>query len=431
MRVLVLGGYGLIGLEVVRTLRRHGHDVTGLARSEGRGRRMLPEARWLGADLSSLTEPAAWAPHLANIEAVVNASGALQDSGRDNLLASQQHAIAALIAACEQHDVQTFVQISAPGASRSADTAFLRTKGEADEVLSASQLRWTILKPGLVIGPTAYGGTSLLRMLAGFPVVQPLICPGSRIQTVAVDEVAEAVARVLTDPNLSGRAFDLVEDEAQSLEDLVAQFRKWLGFPPAKLILKLSNAVGYALAAAADAAGWLGWRSSLRTTALKVLAHDVTGDPAPWTAATGETLSPLQDTLARLPATLQERHFARTRLVFPLLLLTLAVFWIVSGAVGFIRQEAAIEVIADRLPMMAAKIAVLGGSALDILIGVGVLFRSTLSTACWGAILISIVYLILGTLLTPHLWADPLGAFVKILPAIALALAVLAMGEER
>ena len=37
MRVLVLGGYGLIGLEVSKRLQRDGHDVVGLARSARRG----------------------------------------------------------------------------------------------------------------------------------------------------------------------------------------------------------------------------------------------------------------------------------------------------------------------------------------------------------------------------------------------------------
>jgi hypothetical protein len=32
---------------------------------------------------------------------------------------------------------------------------------------------------------------------------------------------------------------------------------------------------------------------------------------------------------------------------------------------------------------------------------------------------------------TPELWADPLGPFVKVFPAMALALAVAALAEER
>ena len=38
MRVLVLGGYGLIGLEISKRLFRAGHTVVGLGRSRQQGR---------------------------------------------------------------------------------------------------------------------------------------------------------------------------------------------------------------------------------------------------------------------------------------------------------------------------------------------------------------------------------------------------------
>jgi hypothetical protein len=43
----------------------------------------------------------------------------------------------------------------------------------------------------------------------------------------------------------------------------------------------------------------------------------------------------------------------------------------------------------------------------------------------------SLGYLAAGTWLTPELWLDPLGPFVKIFPSVALALAVAALTEER
>ena len=47
------------------------------------------------------------------------------------------------------------------------------------------------------------------------------------------------------------------------------------------------------------------------------------------------------------------------------------------------------------------------------------------------AIVLSLGYLAAGTVVTPELWADPLGPFVKVLPAIALAGLLAAMAEER
>src|SRR6185295_13721785 len=191
MRVLVLGGYGLIGSEVVRRLRAEGLDVVGFGRTARKGKTLLGEIEWRGGDLNKLRTPAAWAAHLDGIDAVVNASGALQDGLKDELAFSQDEAIGACIEACAKSGVQRFIQISAPGAAVAAKTVFMRTKASADQKLRASTLTWTILKPGLVISAYAYGATALMRMLAAFPYLQPLILARARIQTVAAADVAE------------------------------------------------------------------------------------------------------------------------------------------------------------------------------------------------------------------------------------------------
>lgn len=426
MRVLVLGGYGLIGLEICKVLLRAGHGVVGLARSERRGRALLPEAGWRGADIAGLTRPQDWRPLLAGIDAVVNAAGLLQTGLKDDVAATQRDAIVALIAACEDAGPRKYIQISAPGAETNAATAFMRTKGQADAALRASALDWTIFRPGLVLAPTAYGGTSLLRMLTAFPLVQPIILPQARMQSVAVDEVAAAVLTAL-ETDLARREFDLVEDEAHTLEEIVRSIRAWQGFAPARATWTLPRRVGDAIAAGADMAGWLGWRSALRSTAVKVLALDVVGDPAPWRQVGGGPLKSLQQTLRTLPSTAQERLYARGRLVFPVLLLLMSAFWIVSGLVAAGQVDAAAAVLSGRLPGWA----ILLGAAADIAIGLGLLVRRFVRPACIAAIAVCGAYLVGGTILAPQLWADPLGPQMKVFPVIALALAVAALAEER
>ncbi|MCF6328493.1 MAG: NAD(P)H-binding protein, partial [Henriciella sp.] len=305
MRILVLGGYGLIGLAVSKRLLLEGPAVTGLARSARRGEKLLPDADWLAANMSKLTRPSDWLDYLENVEAVVNAAGVLQNGLNDNVKAVQRDSILALIDACEQQGIDKFVQISAPGVSETASTLFYRSKAAADQALKTSGLEWTIFRPGLVISAHAYGGTSLIRMLAAFPFIQPLVMADKQIQTVSVDDVSEAVAKAVNG-GLAYKDIDLVEPTPHSLSGLVLNVRSWLGFAEPKAVLKLPVWFGWLTAKSADFAGWLGWRSALRTTALSVMANDVTGNPDHWREISGRPARTLEQTLGALPSTAQE-----------------------------------------------------------------------------------------------------------------------------
>jgi len=430
MKVLVLGGYGLIGLEIVRSLISAGHEVTGLGRSARKGETAAPGARWLEADLSRLVDPAAWRPILLDIEVVVNAAGVLQDGLTDRVSAVHRDAVRALAEAAREAGVRQIIQISAPGTSADSDTAFFRTKHEGDAAISASGLRWVILRPGLVVSPRAYGGTGLLRQLAAFPLVQPVTLADATVQTVHVGDVAAAVVHCV-EHQLTQVDADLVAPETVSLEQLILAFRRWLGFPPPAVVIRVPAVLGGIVARLGDLAGWLGWRPALRTTSLRVLKTGVAGDAAAWPALTGQHLRPLAHSLQALPSTLQERIYARIALVYPVLLLVLSGFWIASGVIGALQVEAAAAVLAGAVAPDAAKTLVLAGSLADCLIGAGLLLRAFTRPAALAAIALSIVYLASSAVLTPHLWTDPLGPMVKVFPGMALALAVWALSERR
>jgi uncharacterized protein YbjT (DUF2867 family) len=431
VRVLILGGYGFIGLAVARHLHAAGHDVTGLGRSRDTGQRLFPKIRWVSVDISSLQSPGQWHPYLENIDVVVNASGALQDGAKDDLSRVQDTAIVALVSACGASSVQRFVQISALGALAGASTEFMRSKARADEALKQGTTNWIILRPGLVLGPNAYGGSAFIRMLAAFPVVQPLALADKRIQTVALGDVARIVLDSVEGRLPAGAEFDLVEPQARPLRHLIARLREWLGVPPARAVFRVPQWSVACIAWFADLLGHLGWRSPLRSTAMRVVADEVLGDASKLIAACGYELSCLEDTLDAMPATLQERWFARLYLLMPIMVAVLAAFWIGSGAIALLDVGWASAIIAGALPPGIASGMVVTAAIVDVLLGLAILFRPWARHACFAMIVMTLLYLAAGSILAPALWIDPLGPFVKTLPAMVLALATSVVLEER
>jgi hypothetical protein len=181
-----------------------------------------------------------------------------------------------------------------------------------------------------------------------------------------------------------------------------------------------------------DALSHLGWRPPVRTTALLQLEAGVQGDPSAWERETGRIPASLRETLRRHPSTVQERWFGRMWLLKPAMIACLSLFWILSGLIGVRELEAATAVLTDRgVDAAFSRLAVVMGSAIDLILGYLILVRSTHKFAAVGMILTTLGYLAGGTLLTPDLWADPLGPFVKTLPGAMLALVALAVAEER
>ena len=114
MRVLVVGGYGLIGSQVVAALHAAGHEVTGAGRDIRRAKRRFPFARWERADLATFGA-ADWAPLLTGVDAVINCAGALQDGPRDDLTAVHVTGLVALASAAEAAGVRRLIHVSAAG----------------------------------------------------------------------------------------------------------------------------------------------------------------------------------------------------------------------------------------------------------------------------------------------------------------------------
>ena len=427
--ILVLGAYGLIGSAVCRRLIADGHAVTGLGRSAGTAAQALPGVPFVARDLTALCEPAAWDALLTDIDLVVNCAGALQDGGRDDLDAVHHRMLAALAQAAAPVGI---VQVSAVGVAADAATDFLRSKARGDAAIRASGKDWWILRPGLVIGQGAYGGTALLRMLAAFPVLQPLAYPHAPVQTVAIDDVADAAARCARREIPVGTEADLVEEAPQSLAVVVAAYRRWLGFAPARTQVVSPEPLTRAAALLSDGLGRFGWRSPLRTTAMTVMRDGVRGDPGPWRALTGAPLRPLRDALAAHPAHVQDRWHARLALLAPAIFATLALFWLLSGLIGLWRIDAAAAVLArNGWSVATAQAAVALWAVVDIALGLGMLWRRWAGRAIEGMILVSALYLLGGALFAPELWADPLGPMLKVFPALMLALVARVLLEAR
>lgn len=417
MRILVLGASGLIGGAVCARLDGMGHEV-------------LRASRATGVDMARMTTPADWLPLLHGLDAVVNCAGVLQDSPREDTCAVHADGAAALFRACAQAGVRRVIHFSAIGVDRAQPSAFSESKLAGDASLMACDLDWVILRPSVVLGRPVFGASALMRGLAALPLY-PSLPDGGLLQVVRLEEVVETVVFFLSPGAPTRVAVELAGPQALRMEDIVATYRRWLGWRPARRVV-LPESLAALLYRLGDLAAALGWRPPVRSNAQKEMTRGAVGDAGPWTKLTGITPQALGAVLAAEPATVQEKWFARLYVLKPVIFVVLAAFWLATAVISVtIGYAAGVHLLVVAGAGAVAGPAVIAGALADFIIGAAIAVRRTTWWGLWGAIALSCFYIASGTFLRPDLWAEPLGPFLKIFPIVVLHLVALAVLEER
>ena len=110
--------------------------------------------------------PAFWAPHVDEVDWIINAAGLLTGSESDFKAVH----VSAPSALYQAHGGRALF-LGAVGIEQ--ETAFAKWRKASEDI--AAEHNATILRAGLVMADTSYGGTPLGRALAAFPLVMPLV----------------------------------------------------------------------------------------------------------------------------------------------------------------------------------------------------------------------------------------------------------------
>lgn len=302
MNILLCGARGFIGRHIALALRVQGHHVisgqSATAVSATASDNCLMD---YGTDLTAQH----WLPRLSGVDAVVNAVGLLRPTRRHALHAVHTEAPVALMDACAVAGMPRVIHISALGIEGSA-TDYARTKLAADAHAMAlharGRLSVTVLRPSIVFGE---GGASsaLFTTLAHSPLLcLPRPVMRARVQPVAVQDLADAVARLVSpEPSLPPLVC-AVGPRALTLADFVGSLRSQLGKDPAR-ILPLPDALTRWSARLGDHIPGLPWC----TATLSLLAQDNTADPAAFARILGREARP-HDALLRTHEPWNPRH---------------------------------------------------------------------------------------------------------------------------
>ena len=221
--VVVFGGTGFLGRQLVHRLAAAGAIVRVAVRHPEGARSALP-----AADLTQVTffradvrEPTSIAAAMAGADAVVNAVSAYVEKGGVTFESVHVQGAETVAREAVRLGVARLVLISGLGADPQSRSPYIRSRGRGELAVQKAFPDATIVRPSAMFGPgDALFGT--LANLARLLPVLPLIGGGrTRLQPVYVEDVAEAVARILADPGTVCRTYELAGPGVYTLRDLV------------------------------------------------------------------------------------------------------------------------------------------------------------------------------------------------------------------
>jgi uncharacterized protein YbjT (DUF2867 family) len=221
--VVVFGGAGFLGRRLVPRLANEGMTVRVAVRHPDPAR---IELRSMGLDRiavvsADVRDQASVSAAIAGANAVVNTVSAYVEKGGVTFETVHVQGAQTVAREAVAAGVPRLVLVSGIGADPESGSPYIRARGRGELVVRQTFPEATIVRPGAMFGP----GDALFGMLAELirllPVV-PLIGGGdTRLQPVFVEDVAEAVARLLTDPGTVGRTYELAGPGVYTLRELV------------------------------------------------------------------------------------------------------------------------------------------------------------------------------------------------------------------
>ena len=211
--IVIAGGHGKIALRLARLLSGDGHEVRALIRNPAHG----DDVREAGAlpveaDLEVAEDYRAW---VRGADAVVFAAGAGAGSGPDRKRTVDLGAAVKLRDAAVAEGVTRYLMISSMGAGDPSSASeqmrrYQEAKHDADEAVMASDLVWTIVRPGRLTDEAGAGTVEVAESLG-------------RYGEVTRDDVAAVLAGCLGEPATERRVFEVLAGDtpiAQALSQL-------------------------------------------------------------------------------------------------------------------------------------------------------------------------------------------------------------------
>jgi len=232
MTVAVIGATGFVGRRLVAHLQESGHRIIAVSRD---GRRLPGWGAAVEARAGDVTRQMDDA--ISGADGVVHLVAIPRETRDAKFVDVNVRGTQNVVKAAERAGIRRLVHLSALGVIDDPKLDFLYSKWLGEQVVRTSSLDWVVLRPSLLFGK-GDGFFNIVKTTLKWWSPGVVAIPGSgdaRFQPLAVDDLAIAVEKSLTDPDRAGSVYELGGPEYLTYSEIVERVQDVTGMRRLKL----------------------------------------------------------------------------------------------------------------------------------------------------------------------------------------------------
>lgn len=244
MRILITGSTGFIGLNLIKRLYEDGHNISVIIRNPAKSH--LVEKHADRILIGDLTEPESIENAIVDMDACYHLSGLTKSADINNFYKNNYLASVNLIKEIQKSScaIKHFIMLSSLAASRpdaSAEgvnekcpprpvSSYGQSKLLAELYLAKTDLPYTIIRPPIVYGPYDRDVLSFFKMAD--KGIMPVFGAKKRYSLIYVQDLVESLVKVLGNPAVYGRTYNVGEMKSYTMEEIVKTISESAGKKP-------------------------------------------------------------------------------------------------------------------------------------------------------------------------------------------------------
>ena len=287
--ILVTGGTGFIGRNLVRLLIGNGYEVRTLLKPSQKSPD-LPKGVPIDAVVCSLNDERGLRAALRGVDVVFHLAGTERLSSRSNLLEVDVNGTRTLVKATRKSKVSHLIYLSHLGADQNSAFPVLKAKALAEKEIMSIETPYTIFRTAHTYGKGdqfVEAFARLLRISPGF-----LLIPGkgdSALQPLNIDDLVACLNLSINNPEIINKTIELGGGEVFTFKEIIEIIMKKINIH--RFLINISPAylrmfvvyIDQILPKFPISLFWLDSLSEDRTTALDILPRQFGILPARFT----------------------------------------------------------------------------------------------------------------------------------------------------